>query len=247
MLMLEKRIYKAPEADGKDIILKEGSEANIIINKKEGIVYKEWTVRMMSTIPNRVAKLETMAEIKELDDHMVETTCLVKNKIRATGFIMPLKKIENPIFYDWEKDEKIPYLYQFKDTINFFKEIGLSYFDFSPYNMYIEDGKLKLLDKDNVMFNGRKSDLYNAFLKRYIELGGKESEQAMIYAYNFYVFLCLSKRFQYRFYLDELKQDQNLFKSIIENDEIENFIKALLSDEIDNIADHEFLIDRFKK
>jgi len=247
MLMLGKIKYNPERIPNTDLILKEGSEANVFIDKRSGIVYKEWTVRMIPTIPNKIAKLEAMSEIKELDNHMVETNSIVEYRIRATGYIMPLKNLESPSFYDWDLSKKIPYLYNFKDTIKFFKEIGLHYTDFSPYNMYIEDNKIKLLDKDNVSFNGRKSDLYSIFLKRYIEFGGKENDKAMIYAYNFFTFLCLSKRFQYRFYLEELKQDPSLFRNILENKEVEEFIKKLLEDEIDNVTDHEVLIDRFKK
>ncbi len=106
---------------------------------------------------------------------------------------------------------------------------------------------MKLLDKDNVQIGNLKTDLYSIFLKNYIRQGGKIDEHAMIYAYNYFVFLTLTKTFGYRMSLEEIKKNPRLYEFIIENKEIEKFVKSLLDEKINTITDHEYLVDRFKK
>ncbi len=100
MLMLERKEYQTPTSNCKDIVLNEGSEANIIINKKGKTAYKEWKPNMIPTIPNKVQKLEEMAKIKELDDYMVETSYLIERNGQTKGYVMPYKEDEEPNFYE---------------------------------------------------------------------------------------------------------------------------------------------------
>lgn len=229
------------------IIVTDGSEANITIDKNKKIVYKEWKTNMIPTISNKIKKLEEMAKIKELDNYIVETSYITEHNNKETGYVMPFKQNEEPDFYKWPYKYQISYLAKLKETINFFREIGLYYFDFSPYNIYIEKGTIKLLDKDNVQIGNLKSDLYSIFLKNYIKQGGNFDEHAMIYAYNQFVFTVLTKTFECRAALKEISENPNFYKFILENKDIEIFVKDLLQGKINCITDHEFLIDRFQK
>lgn len=244
--MLEIKEYNISHSSSEDITLDEGSEANITIDKKNKIVYKEWKPKMIGTIPNKVEKLNQLEKIDNLEDHMVKTSYLVERNNQIKGYVMPYVKTEEPDFYNFPYKDKLNYLYAFKDTILFLKDAGINYYDFSPMNIYIEKGKIKLYDKDNVQIGNLKSDLYGVFLKNYLKQGGKLDAHAMIYAYNCFVFSMLSKTFEYRLAKQELIENPELYNFIIENKDIETFIQELLKEKINGMTDHDYLIDRFK-
>lgn len=244
--MLKIKDYNVIRFSSKNIVLNEGSEANITIDKRNFIVYKEWKAKMTGTIPNKVEKLNRLEEISQLDDYMVKTYYLVKRNDQIKGYVMPYEQTEEDDFYNLSFQTKLNYLYAFKDTINFLKDVGVYYFDFSPKNIYVKNGKIKLYDKDNVQIGDLKSDLHGIFLKNYLEKGGKLDCHAMIYAYNCFVFSLLSKTFGYRLAKQELINHPNLYRSIIENKDIETFVHELLEDKINGIIDHDYLVDRFK-
>ena len=142
--MLKIKDYNVIRFSSKNIVLNEGSEANITMDKRNFIVYKEWKAKMIGTIPNKVEKLNRLEEISQLDVYMVKTYYLVKRNDQIKGYVMPYEQTEEDDFYNLSFQTKLNYLYAFKDTINFLKDVGVYYFDFSPKNIYVKNGKIKL-------------------------------------------------------------------------------------------------------
>lgn len=138
-------------------------------------------------------------------------------------------------------EEKILLLKDLKQKILRLQSENIYYFDLHFDNILClqEDSKLdvKLIDIDNVQIDKYSSDTNSFLLERYLKLGGKIYANALIYIFNIMSYHLLMSYY-------DLENPLKINHEQIFIDKKSRLIcNELFSSCIDNLCDHEFLID----
>lgn len=227
-----------------------GSESFILKLENGNEIFKYFTldVSKESRI-NKKIKLNELAKIDEITDFTVLANYLVNGILNEyiAGYVMnyfngyKLDEVLTSI------DDRIKIIEKLKQYILKLKEYGILYNDLHLDNILCLDNgsdiTVKLIDMDNVTLKYFDKDTTSFLLQNYINLGGKDNFNAVIYALNLITYTLLTNQTS-EYDIEKLKQVKT---TQINNKDSITLVSQLLEGKVNTNCDNEFLIDMIKK
>jgi hypothetical protein len=235
------QIHKAKE-------IGRGSEAIVHELSDPDYVYKEYLDNINpSILRSKMLNISALMDINDLYKYGNPTDYMVadekNNPDKLLGVIMGHDYSESISLF--KNNKRIIALLTLKDMLEGLKKLRVKYFDLLPDNIRHNGNPKDLLlsDMDGAYVDGIESDYgdYDA-INYYLKIGGKPDFNAVTYIFNYltYSFLTESPFFDDK----ELKYyDGILTKKNLNTHRINSFCKSMFSSKVDQIADHDYLIN----
>ena len=217
------------------------------------LVFKHFDPKAVTcaSLKRKEEMCKILTEMKGLSDICILPNELVIDKRRISkrfvGIIMDYFEAY-PISWLHNYDDKVKALKMVRDMLLKLKKWGLLYFDVHCDNAIytVDDNNLldiKLIDMDDASRFSKVTDYNIDSLRNYLSIGGKPTFEAVIFIFNLTTYAMLTDykcefNYEFVFYEDKLK------KANLLNSDISNFCYSMFNNRADQIADHEFLIDR---
>lgn len=226
-----------------------GREAYIkeIENKKIAkIFFKDKnSVLSKQNLKNKENKLLILKEYQELRDICSIPQSIIKNLYYIDGYTMDKFDGQTLCDISLNFNEKIAILKKIKKHLILLNKYNILYFDFNFANIMVKflnnDLIVKLVDMDSAMVENYLYEAIYFNMVKYKKNGGGNNFNAEIFSFNQFTYdFLLSDGY---IYLSEEGYLSQLFIHDIDSKDAKNICKNLYYNNIDNIADHEFLID----
>jgi hypothetical protein len=231
----------------KGRLIGEGTEGYVyLLLDDPDYVYKEYDDLKPSLSKSKILNISAIMDISNLDKYAFPIESMVVDKKNDPNKLLGVVKktdYSKPIT-DFVNEQRIIALYTFKDILEELNKLHVRHFDLRPDNIRHKGDPKKVLlgDMDSAYFDGIESDYCYAFISYYLRLGGKPDFNAIIYIFNFITYVFLTK--SSLSFEDKLKYvDYKLTSKNLDTPRINKFCKSMFNGKVDQIADHEYLID----
>ena len=226
---------------GKEAYIKEiinQKIAKIFFKDKNNIISKE-------DLKNKENKLLILKEYQELKDICSIPEFIIKNFNYIDGYTMDKFDGQTICDVSLNFNDKIAILKKIKEHLLLLNQYNILYFDFNFANIMIKvlnnDLIVKLVDMDSAMVGNYKYETIYFPMIHYLIKGGSDNFNAEIFSFNKFTYdFLLSDGYIYlseKGYLDQLATYN------ITSEDFKDICKNLYHNNVDSIADHEFLID----
>jgi hypothetical protein len=233
------KIHTAKVLDG-------GDESSIHLLSDPDYVYKEYATDLSeSTLKSKMLNISALMDIDKLYKYGVPIDYMVidkNNPDKLLGVIMKTDYSKSISLF--RNNKRITALLTLKNILEELKKLRVKYFDLLPDNIRHNDNPndLWLIDMDSAYVDGIESDYGDcSLINYYFKLGGKPDFNAVTYLFN---------RVTYAFLAGApfIDNEINYYEKVLTNcnldtPRINHFCKEMFSGKVDQIADHEYLID----
>ncbi len=226
-----------------------GSEA-IIYNTDHGLYKKFHNSMNLNTRKNKELKLLRLNKIDNIKKYYNEVKYLVNNLTNdyLAGYIV--EKVQgkplDEIYFEF--DTKINILKKLRRILTEFENNGVIYSDIHFDNIYYGEinGKIKLIDIDNVIMKDLPIDLVSTIYEDYFRYGGHDFNSSRIFNFNLISFMFLLNKLK-TYDLKEINKTTYQKDYDFLNKDAIKICNDLLNIKIDSSVDHEYLIDAIDK
>jgi hypothetical protein len=226
-----------------------GAESDIYRSKDKKLIFKKFRINVTDKqLNNKREKLLLLRDEKEIDDICVIPKYLVMNKNILIGAIMDY--FRGDTLFDESLcltiSDKTNILNFVRDCLFRFKQKDILYLDLSLANIlnkiYGKNFITKFIDMDNIAYRNLPVDKISFRLKAYLERGGQQNFEAIIFLFNWMTYVFLTNG-ESNLELNANTYIKELEKIDLSNKGVLSFCHSLFNKKADQIGDHEFLID----
>ncbi len=136
--------------------------------------------------PNKRAKIESLYDLPELL-YSVRPVSILEVTDQFVGYEMTCDREEYTLADSLlSKDDKLVYLHQIKNTLAYYKTLGITYGDVRGDNILINPIRktIRFCDMDNIKLGAYPIDVMTDVLAEYLEKRGSIDETADIFMFN---------------------------------------------------------------
>lgn len=237
----DENFEKDSDNHGREAYIKEIANqkiAKIFFKDKNSVLSKQ-------NLRNKEKKLLILKQYQELKDICSIPEFIIKNLYYIDGYTMDKFDGQTICNVSLNFNEKIAILKKIKEHLLLLNQYNILYFDFNFTNIMVKflnnDLIVKLVDMDSAMVENYKYETIYFSMIHYLRKGGISNFNAEIFSFNQFTYdFLLSDGY---IYLSEEGYLSQLFIHDIDSKDAKDICKNLYHNNIDNIADHEFLID----
>jgi hypothetical protein len=228
-------------------MLDSGGESSIHLLSDPDYVYKEYLSDLSAAIlKSKILNISALMDIDKLYKYGLPIDYMVidlkNNPEKLLGVIMKTDYSKSISLF--RNNKRIVALCTLKNMLEELKKLRVKYFDLLPDNIRHNDNPndLWLIDMDSAYVDGIESDYGDCdLINYYLKLGGKPDFNAVTYLFNrlTYAFLAGAPFIDNEIgYYEKVLTNSNL-----NTPRINNFCKSMFNGKVDQIADHDYLID----
>jgi hypothetical protein len=231
----------------KGRMIGEGTEGYVylLLNDPDH-VYKEYDDLKPSQSKSKILNISALMDIDNLYKYGIPIDYMVIDKKSDPNNLLGIieRTDYSKSLSDFTNEQKLIALYNFKKVLEGLNKLHVRHFDLRPDNIRHNNNpkNLWLSDMDSAYVDGIESDYSYEYISHYLHLGGKPNFNAVIFIFNFITYASLTK--SSLSFDDKLKYvDTRLRNRNLDTPRINHFCKEMFSGKVNQIADHEYLID----
>jgi hypothetical protein len=228
-------------------MLDNGGESSIHLLSDPDYVYKEYLSDLsVTTLKSKMLNISALMDIDKLYKYGIPIDYMVidekNNPGKLLGVMMRTDYSDSISLF--RSNERIAALCTLKNMLEELQKLRVKYFDLLPDNIRHNGNPndLWLIDMDSAYVDGIESDYGDCnLINYYLKLGGKPDFNAVTYLFNRVTYAFLARA---PFIDNEIEYyEKVLTNSNLNTPRINNFCKSMFNGKVDQIADHEYLID----